>query len=195
MTNVVPVGNNVTVTIGNKNGATYTYLSVYMYDSDMKYLGYRTGATTTNGVADVLAEGTAYVIFTAFPNGVETNNDPANQIDVAMSCSMWSVTAKYGYNSLTGIRQSGGNYITLIPTDVSGKTTATVANANGASYTYLSVYEYAEDGTFIKRTENSTTAALTVTLQPNTAYIHASAFPSNIETNNDPANQIVITVS
>lgn len=195
MTNVVPVGNNVTVDIWNQDGATYTYLSVYMYDSEMKYLGNRTGATTTNGVTDVLAEGTAYVIFTAFPNGVETNNDPANQIGVKMNDGIWSATAKYAYNSSTGTRQAGGNYITLIPTDVSGKATATVSNADGASYAYLSIFEYAEDGTFVKKTESPTTAALTVPLQPTTAYIHVSAFPNGVESNNDPESQIVITVS
>lgn len=82
----IPCKPNTTYTLSNVNGATFIWKQVFVYASDDEFIqafcttvsdGTKTGPTvfTTPNNA-------SYLYVTAYPNGVESNNDPSTQLNL-----------------------------------------------------------------------------------------------------------------
>lgn len=193
MTNIVPIDGCYAAELRNISGASYTYLSIYQYDANMKYLGVTSSYEATDDVKLFPKTNAAYAIASAFPNNVETNNDPAAQIEFVLINSKWSENPDRMFSSLDGTVNKGGNFVKYAATEINGGETVKLENAAGASFTYLGIAQYDSNGGFVKYIE--TYSANEVVTEPNTKYVRFSAYPNEVATNNDPENQLVITVS
>lgn len=194
VTNAIPVGENNCVAVRNINDASFGYLSLHNYDSSMNLIGSSLGGGGSRELEAPFVARTAYIRVTAFPGDVATNNNPDEQIEVVLRNRKWSERAVCKINSSNGVITTGGNFVSFELMGIEGGKTVHVTNANGATFRYIGIAQYDADGQFVKYDEKSGSENTVITAQ-NTAYLRFSAFPNGVESNNDPENQLVITVS
>jgi hypothetical protein len=108
---------------------------------------------------------------------------------------VWSDTPTYGIGNTNGADSaSGSDYVTNHFKVPEGATHVNFHNAIGASYTWLTVYTYDENKTWVRTVGGAAnTGAAMFNVGSTEKYLRLSAFPANVSTNNDPANQLVVT--
>lgn len=193
ITNIIPVEGNNYVALCNIGDATYTYISCHQYDSNMEYIGTTAVVNSDMTLESGFNPNTAYIRVTAFPSDVETNNNPTEQIKLILGNKKWS-NALCNISPTNGLVTSGTDFALFELLSVDGQGTITLANAAGSSYRYLRIAQYAADGSFIELKETPTSPNVTQLVE-NAAYVRFAVSPGNAATDNDPENQLVITVS
>lgn len=110
------------------------------------------------------------------------------------SAVVWSDTPEYKIDN-TGSVASGSNYVTPEPIAVPEFATIEMSN-NGGSFNWFGVAQYKSDMTFITYSESGqTTNAYTVVLDVGAKYVRLSAYNNNTASNNNPAEQINVSIS
>lgn len=170
--NPIPVSNGVWV-LQNATGSNFNYLKVAVYDSDDNFIyAFR---QTTNVVAPLYAdifEDGCYVVLIAYPK--TSGAKPAQYLSFTKTDNVWGSYNVYKMDESTGelAQYSGSNNnvtVVNIPVD-SGATYVFTANL-----TWKNIFQYAEDGTFIKcESTANTNADKTATMESNTAYVKLS---------------------
>ena len=182
-------------TIKNVAGATYNYLLVAQYDTDMQKIDRFEGNAAGDRVTVVIDGDTRYVRLVAPYNSNASNNNPSEQIAIEFDNGDWTSKTSFSLDPAgLGVAASNSNtrkYISgYLKTE--GYKKITVANVGNASFEWPAVFEYTETGAFIKKSEVSS-GTLNVTLQANTAKIRVSVDTGGVSTNNNPGEQISIT--
>lgn len=79
--------NATSVSLSNINGATYTWKEMVVYDEHFTYMTEsETNASTAPTTINLATlSGAKYIRATAYPNGIETNNDPNNQLEITFA--------------------------------------------------------------------------------------------------------------
>lgn len=159
-------------------------------------------ATVTGGVVTAKANGSCVITATCGEysetcavsvSGIAEGEEP-DQPDTIVAG--WSETASYMIDTDTGVVGSGKNYVTLDAVKVEPGSIIEISNSANASYQGLYIYQYDKDMVFL--TVDDEDSNININSRRNlmtdkTEYVRFAVWPNNVATNNNPAEQIIIT--
>ena len=187
---VYPTGTSVTSRIASGDINHTVYLGAYYNNGDIsRYATATMHDCKIYNYAMSDDEIAAYLIGTDEPDVPVVPDEPESISPV------WSDTPTYGIGNTSGADlASGSNYVTNHFKVPEGVTHVNFRNAIGASYTWLTVYTYDENKTWVRTVGGkANTGAAIFNVGSTEKYLRLSAFPANVSTNNDPANQLIVT--
>ena len=109
---------------------------------------------------------------------------------------IWTENANSGIDVKNGaIKSLGDAYRTITKIPCSPNTQYSLSNINGATFTWKQVFAYRNNDTFIKAfsitvAEGNTVNPTIFTTPNTTSYLYITVYPNNIESNNNPSEQL-----